>query len=118
MTRDWKIGYWNANEYGWMQNVYGTTNYPSQKFLHPIDGEFPMIKGIVWFQIAKREDVSGKTPGQPIAKFKDAWLDYRVGGGVSPDDRGLNGQQEIDVYRALTGNPYFLSDVQPTNLAR
>ncbi len=115
MTRDWKIGYWNDNEYGWMQNVYGTTKYKGQKFLHPLDVKFPMIKGALWFQIAKREDVSGKTPGQPIAKFKDAWLDYRVGGGVSPEVKGLNGQQEIDVYRALTGNSYFLSDIQVAN---
>ncbi len=118
MTRDWKIGYWNANEYGWMQNVYGTSTSPGQKFLHPIDAEFPMIKGVVWFQIAKREDVSGRVPGQPTTKFKDAWLDYRVGGGVSPDDRGLSGQQEIDVFRSLTGNSYFLSDVQPNHLPR
>lgn len=118
MTRDWKIGYWNDNEYGWLQNVYGTTKYAGEKFLHPIDREFPMVKGVLWFQIAKHEDVSGRTPGQPIARFKDAWLDYRIGGGVSPDDQGLNGRQEIDVFRALTGNSYFLSDVQKTNVPR
>ncbi|BCM91371.1 hypothetical protein IAD21_03243 [Abditibacteriota bacterium] len=118
MTRDWKIGYWNDNEYGWMQNVYGTSLYKGQKFLHPLDVEFPMVKGVLWFQIAKREDVSGRSPGQPITKFKDAWLDYRIGGGAAPDDKGLNGPREADVYRSLTGNSYFLSDVQMTNLGR
>ena len=118
MTRDWKIGYWNANEYGWMQNVYGTTQYSGQKFLHPLDVEFPMVKGVLWFQMAKREDITGRTPGQPTVKYKNAWVDYRLGGGVTPDDRGLNGRSELDLFRALTNNSYFLSDVQTTNLAR
>ena len=118
MTRDWKIGYWNSNEYGWMQNVYGTTKYTSQKFLHPLDVEFPMVKGVLWFQMAKREDVSGRTPGQPTVKYKNAWVDYRIGGGAAPDDRSLNNRKELDLFRALTSNSYFLSDIQTTNLAR
>lgn len=118
MTRDWKIGYWNPSEYGWMQNVYGTSFYKGQKFLHPLDKEFPMIKAVLWFQIAKREDVSGRPPGQPITKYKNAWLDYRIGGGADPNDNGLFGRQEADVYRALTESPYFLSDVQATNMTR
>ncbi len=118
MNSDWKIGYWNANEYGWMQNVYGTTKDPTQQFLHPIDREFPMIKAVLWFQIAKVEDVSAGPPGQPITKFPNAWLDYRIGGGVEPDDKGLFTRQESDVYRSLTANSYFLSDVQKTNVPR
>jgi len=116
MNRDWKIGYWNPNEYGWLQNVYGTTKYPGQTFLHPLDRDFPMVKAVLWFQLAKYEDVSAGPPGQPVTQFPQAWLDYRIGGGVAPDDKGVAGQQESDVYRALTANSYFLSDVQRTNL--
>lgn len=112
MTRDWKIGYWNKAEYGWLQGVYGTSQYKGQDFVEPIDQKFPQIKAVLWFQIAKREFIPAqKAPGQ-FTWFKNEWADYRVGGGVEEGKTAPNGPEEVDVYRALTRNPYFISRVE------
>jgi hypothetical protein len=111
MTRDWKIGYWNANEYGWLQGVYGTSSYKGQKFVVPIDKQFPQVKAIVWFQIAKREYIPAQKPDGGFAWFNNEWADYRIGGGVEEGKSAPFGAQEVDVYRSLTGSPYFLSRV-------
>jgi hypothetical protein len=119
MTRDWKIGYWNDAEYGWLQGVYGTTGYKGQKFVEPLDTAFPQIKAVVWFQIAKREFIPAqKGPGQYVW-FKNDWADYRIGGGVEEGATPPYGKMELDVYKALTSGPYFLSKVQTqTNVAQ
>jgi hypothetical protein len=111
MTRDWKIGYWNANEYGWLQGVYGTSGYKGQKFVVPIDQQFPQVKAIVWFQIAKREYIPAQKPSGGFAWFNNEWADYRIGGGVEEGKPAPYGAQEVDVYRALTRSPYFLSQL-------
>lgn len=111
MTRDWKIGYWNSAEYGWLQNVYGTSQYPGQKFLEPLDKQFPQVKAVVWFQIAKREFIPAKKSDGNFAWFNNEWADYRIGGGVEEGAPAPYGPRELDVYRALTRNSYFLSRV-------
>ena len=116
MSRDWRVGYWNSAEYGWLPAVYGTSNYAGMKFLDPIDKSFPMIKAVVWFQIAKREFIPAQKPGGGFAWFENEWADYRIGGGADKTKVSPYQQQEIDVYRALTKSPYFLSEVQKTNL--
>ena len=116
MSRDWRVGYWNPAEYGWIPAVYGTSDYPAMKFLEPIDQKFPMIKAVVWFQIAKREFIPAQKPGGGFAWFENEWADYRIGGGVERTKTSPYQQQETDVYRALTRSPYFLSAVQKTNV--
>lgn len=112
MTRDWKIGYWNPNEYGWIQSVYGTSTTPGQKFIEPIDTKYPMIKAVLWFQIGKREFVSAeKSPGNYVW-FQNEWADYRIGGGAQEGVPSPYAQREIDVYRSLTSRPYFLAGLQ------
>ncbi len=116
MSRDWRVGYWNPAEYGWIPAVYGTSDYTAMKFLEPIDRKFPMIQAVVWFQIAKREFVPAQKPDGKFAWFENEWADYRIGGGADKTKVSPFKQQEIDVYRALTKSPYFLSGVQKTNL--
>jgi hypothetical protein len=111
LTRDWKIGYWNKNEYGWLQGVYGTTDYKAQPLLNPIDKTFPLLKAIVWFDIAKREYIPAQKPDGTFVWFDNEWADYRIGGGVEEGKPAPYGRQEIDVYRALTRGPYYLSKV-------
>jgi hypothetical protein len=115
MNSDWKIGYWNSSEYGWMQGVYGTSTYP-MKLINPIDTKYPMIKAIVWFQIGKREFLPAeKSPGQ-FVWFNNEWADYRIGGGIEENVESEYSQREIEVFRSLTRGNYFLSSVQATNL--
>jgi hypothetical protein len=114
MTRDWKIGYWNTAEYGWLQGVYGTTGYKGQKFTAPLDEKFPQVKAIVWFQIAKREFIPARRGPGDFMWFKNDWADYRIGGGVEEGKPAPFGRQETDLYRALTSGPYFLSSIQKT----
>ena len=71
MSRDWRIGYWNSNEYGWLPAVYGTTQTPGMKFLEPIDREFPMVKAIVWFQIGKREFIPAQKPDRRLRVVRE-----------------------------------------------
>ncbi|MBW3635327.1 MAG: hypothetical protein KY445_02530 [Armatimonadetes bacterium] len=111
MTRDWKIGQWNDSEYGWLQSVYGTSGHKTQKFVEPIDKQFPQVKAIVWFQIAKREYIPAQSPTGQVAWFKNEWADYRIGGGVEEGKPALFARQEIDLYRALIRSPYYLSRV-------
>ena len=133
LDSDWKTGYWNEAEYGWMQAVYGTTGYRTQALKYPLDRDFPRIKAIVWFQVAKRETIPVEKPfGVPIPKasadvavitnslkpgasfpvvrladkrqivwFNNAQADYRI-----------NDHEQIDLYRALTKTPHFLSELQ------
>ena len=117
INNEWKSGYWNDAEYGWMQGVYGTKAYAARsgrKLLKPLDRDFPQIKAIVWFQLAKPEWIPlKKTVGdkQIIVWFDNAYTDYRIGGGIAPDGDQLFGPQEIDLYRELVNTPYFLSKV-------
>lgn len=111
LTRDWKIGYWNKNEYGWMQSVYGTSDYKGQPLLDPIDKTFPLLKAVVWFNIAKREYIPAQRADGTFVWFDNEWADYRIGGGVEEGKPAPYAQQEIDVYRALTRSPYYLSRV-------
>jgi hypothetical protein len=111
----WKAGYWNANEYGWLQSVYGTTAFREQKLSEPIDVKFPRIKAILWFQIAKREYTIPveKTDGgkKEIVWFDNQWTDYRIGGGVEQNKSSKFSTRELDLFRKLTSNNYFLSEV-------
>ena len=116
LSRDWRVGYWNPAEYGWLPAVYGTSNYPAMKFLDPIDVTFPMIKAVVWFQIAKREFIPAQKPDGSFAWFENEWADYRIGGGADREKVSPYKQQELNVYRALTKSPYFLSGVQKNNV--
>jgi hypothetical protein len=122
LNSDWKSAYWNSAEYGWMQGVYGTSTWAkahSQKLLQPIDSRFPLLKAIVWFQVAKQEWIpvertrNGRTDYQ---WFNDTYTDYRIGGGVSKsegDKVSPQATEELDLYRGLTGSPYFLQNIQP-----
>ncbi len=111
LSRDWKIGYWNPSEYGWVQGVYGTSdNGGGRQWLEPLDKVFPQIKAVVWFQIGKREYIPAAKKDGGFVWFDDQWADYRVGGGVEENaPRSLFAQQELDVYRGLIGSKYFLS---------
>lgn len=115
LTHSWKTGYWDDAEYGWMQAVYGTSDYRDQKLLHPLDTDFPRIKAIVWFQIAKHEDipVAKSVNGQDqIVWFNDGYADYRIGGSATENGPRSFAPQEFALYRRLTASPYFLSAVQ------
>jgi hypothetical protein len=112
LNNDWKTGYFNANEYGWMQSVYGTTAYTEHPLLNPLDTTFPQIKAIVWFQIAKTEDVPVQGPDGNVRWFDAAYVDYRIGGGVEKDGATPFATQELSLYRRLVDNSFFLSTVQ------
>jgi hypothetical protein len=115
LNNQWKTGYWNKNEYGWMQGIYGTTYYKDQELTYPIDREFPGVKAIVWFQIAKREWVPvQKTVGnkKEMVWFDNTHADYRIGGGAEENGPTPFSSKELDLYRRLTNNSYFLSSVQ------
>lgn len=112
LNHQWKTGYWNNNEYGWMQAVYGTSEYQRQFILQPIDKQFPMLKAVIWFQVAKREVIPVETRenGKIVYKwFENEWADYRIGGGTDSDGPCPFARDEIELYRRLTDNPYFLS---------
>jgi len=114
MNHEWKTGYWNTSEYGWMQSAYGTSAFKGQPVLQPIDKAFPRLKAIVWFQIAKREDlpVEAMRDGQRHVKWYDnVYVDYRIGGSVEENGARPFAQQEIELYRKLTDTPYFLSGI-------
>lgn len=111
LNRDWKIGYWNENEYGWLKGVYGTTSFP-RKLAHPIDRKFPMVKAIVWFQIGKREYLPAQKAPNEYVWFENEWADYRIGGGIQERVPGAYAQQEISLFRQLIRGDYFLSSVR------
>jgi hypothetical protein len=116
MNHAWKAGRWSGAEYGWLQAVYGTSTFFDHKLLQPIDKSFPMLKAIVWFQIAKRESVPVEKilPGNQrrIIWFDDGWTDYRIGGGA---EEGAPpppyADEELTLFRRLTKNKYFLSNI-------
>ena len=114
INNEWKSGYWNDAEYGWMQGVYGTRAYAARsgrKLLKPLDRDFPNIKALVWFQLSKAEWIPvEKSEGDKkvIVWFDNAYTDYRIGGGIAPDGDQLFGPQEVDLYRQLVDTPYFL----------
>jgi hypothetical protein len=112
LNNKWKTGYWNSSEYGWMQGVYGTTQYKDQTLLHPLDTSFPLIKAIVWFQIAKHEDIVAQAPDGKLIWFENAYTDYRIGGGAEKNAPSSYNSSELALYRRLTGNPYFLPTVR------
>jgi hypothetical protein len=115
LTHSWKTGYWNPSEYGWMQAVYGTTQYKEQSLLKPIDTEFPRIKAVVWFQVAKREWVpveKNENGKKKLVWFNDSFTDYRIGGGAEEGGPTPHSTSEMELYRKLTNNSYFLSSVK------
>lgn len=111
----WRSGRWNDAEYGWMQTVYGTTNFRAYPLLKPIDRDFPKLKAITWFHISKKETLpvertfNGK---KEIIWFDDAYTDYRFG--ASPQENGARGflKDEIALFQRLTDTPYYLTKVQ------
>ena len=112
LNYQWKAGSWNDSEYGWLQNVYGTSAFREQKLLQPIDRAFPKLKAIVWFQIAKREYIPVQKSPTQMVWFKDDWADYRVGGGsVENGPKSEFAEDELSLFRRLTNTPYFLSKI-------
>jgi hypothetical protein len=111
LNNDWKTGYFNANEYGWMQAVYGTTAFKAQPLLSPLDTTFPQIKAIVWFQIAKTEDIPVRGPDGNVRWFDSGYADYRIGGGVEKGGATPFANAELSLYRQLVSDPYFLSSL-------
>lgn len=111
MNHEWRGAYWNANEYGWLQAVYGTSAF-DQKLLTTLDKDYPGIKAVVWFQIAKREEipVEIERDGKVTHRwFENEWTDYRIGGGINENDARKYARDEVDLYQRLTATPYFLS---------
>ncbi|MBV9868503.1 MAG: hypothetical protein JO316_24370 [Abitibacteriaceae bacterium] len=115
LNNAWKTGYWDDQEYGWLQGVYGTSDFKDQKLSRALDKNYPRIKAISWFQIAKHEDipvmksVNGK---DQLTWFDNGYADYRIGGSVEENGTQTYAQPELDLYRRLTASPYFLSSVQ------
>jgi len=112
LNHQWKAGYWNDAEYGWMQAVYGTSAFKEQHLLQPIDRAFPKIKALVWFQVGKREYIPvEKSPGK-IIWYEDKWADYRMGGAVEEGAaKSEYADLELDLFRRLTNTPYYLSKI-------
>jgi hypothetical protein len=119
LSHNWKAGYWNPAEYGWIMGVYGTTYFNELKHTYNIDKEFPLLKAIIWFQIAKKEDlptekkINGK---KEIVWFNNAFCDYRIGyNAVSPEtkyEKDYTFKDELELYKKLIKNPYFLSEIK------
>lgn len=115
LSYQWRAGRWNDAEYGWLQTVYGTTNFKAYPLVKPIDREFPKLKAITWFHIAKKEDIPvEKTVGtqKQIVWFNNGFGDYRIGatareGGQRPFER-----EEISLFQRLTDNSHFLTKIQ------
>lgn len=116
LSHQWKAGYWNPQEYGWLQAVYGTTKYKETELSRPIDTKFPQLKAILWFQIAKNEYAIPveKTEGgkKQIIWFDNEWADYRIGGGVEKDKSSRYAALEMDLLRKLTKDGYFVSAIE------
>jgi len=120
LNHAWKAGYWNDNEYGWMEGVYGTTGYSRRvrPLIEPIDTTFPQLKAIVWFQIGKKETIpviqTLAGGGTKTVWFDDIWTDYRIGGGVQENAAppAALSQQEIELYRQLTAGDYFIGNIR------
>lgn len=116
LNHQWKAGAWNESEYGWLQATYGTSAFQDHKLLQPIDRAFPLLKAIVWFQIGKREYIPVQKPmmnkRNEIVWFDDAWADYRMGGGAQEGaPPPPYAETELDLFRRLTNNKYFLSKI-------
>lgn len=115
LNYQWKTGHWNNAEYGWLQAVYGTSYFKDHFLLQPIDKAFPKLKGIIWFQIGKREYIPAQksTPtGKQIVWFENEWADYRIGGGISDgESTSTYSDEELKLFRRLTTNSYFLSKI-------
>jgi hypothetical protein len=115
LSYQWRAARWNDAEYGWLQTVYGTTNFKAYPLVKPIDREFPKLKAITWFHIAKKEDIPvEKTVGtqKQVVWFNNGFGDYRIGatareGGQRPFER-----EEISLFQRLTDNPHFLTKIQ------
>ncbi len=116
-SHDWKTRIWDAVNVGWLRAVYATSN-TKEKVFGPIDQQFPMLKGVVWFNFAKAETLpamkrTGKT--KEIVWFKDAFADYRIGWNAPSEDAKYAAESkfpdENELYARLIGEPYFLSAV-------
>ncbi len=121
-SHKWKMGYWNKGEQGWLYAVYGNSYYKEKDIYIKIDKELPLLKGILWFQQAKSEEV---VVSEEVSKFilskkrfhvfYNGWCDYRIGyNSTSPTDNKNKKSyfpDEMKTYFQLINNPYFLSDI-------
>ncbi len=119
LNHAWKAGYWNNNEYGWMEGVYGTSAYSRRvrPLTTPIDTMFPQLKALVWFQIGKKETIPVIKTVAGVSKtvwFDNVWTDYRIGGGAQEDKAAspAMARDEIELYRQLTAGPYFIGSIR------
>lgn len=114
LSNAWRAGRWNAAEYGWLESVYGTTDYAlntGRELLSPINRDFPRLKAITWFHVAKRETMPAeKSPGN-VVWFENGWCDYRIGASAEENRTSPYAAREWKLYRDLTRNDYFLSHV-------
>ncbi len=115
LSYQWRAGRWNDAEYGWLQTVYGTTNFKAYPLVNPIDTKFPKLKAITWFNIAKHEDIPvEKTIGdkKQIVWFDGGFGDYRVGASAKEGGARPFQKEEISLFQRLTDSPYFLTKIQ------
>ncbi len=115
LSYQWRAGRWNDAEYGWLQTVYGTTNFKAYPLVNPIDTKFPKLKAITWFNIAKKETIPvEKTVGdkKQIIWFDDGFGDYRVGASAKEGGQRPFQKEEIGLFQRLTNNPYFLTKIE------
>jgi hypothetical protein len=106
MSDDWKAAWWNPTEYGWLYNVYGTSFFNEHTLSYPIDKMLPKLKGIIWFNQAKKENM-------PVQ-----WFDYRIGwNSLSEDEKYAPWSKydnEILLYKNLIFPNYFITEVKKT----
>ncbi|MDD5644702.1 MAG: glycosyl hydrolase [bacterium] len=128
ISHKWKGGKWNSGEYGWIAGVYATSQVKSGKFNYNIDTAFPKLKAVIWFHQAKREDVPVEINkfmegefsdvigygSKKVKWFNNAWCDYRIGNNSVDEetkyDVKYSSEDEIGLYRELTGVEYFTGE--------
>lgn len=119
LSRNWKGVWWNPGEYGWIMGVYGTSYFDNLKHNYSIDKEFPNLKAIVWFNMAKVEDmptVKKQDGKEEVIWFNNGFCDYRIGyDATSPANKYAPESQspeQIELYKDLIKNSHFLSEIR------
>lgn len=122
MSHNWKAHWWNSKEYSWLISLYGTSCFQKFQIDYPIDKMLPKLKGIIWFNQAKSEDIPserrlGDKNKSEIVWFKKGWFDYRIGwnsvSGINKYSPDSKYPDEVSLYNSLVENSYFISKVSP-----
>lgn len=116
-SNNWKAKYWDKHNMGWIRQVYGTSFTKEPHFVD-LDKEYPLLKGIIWFNQGKVEMIPAvrKQGKKKEIIWFNAFMDYRIGYNSVDDETKYSPdyffQEEIDLYSKMINNDYFLPTVE------